>query len=111
MENFEVFAAKKAAVLQTLQELKGILDDLSAAGIDVADDLARLGSAVDSVQGDVLRIALLGAFSDGKTSVVAGLSARLPVSVTRIGAPVVPATPEPMRRAVLLPPLSKAGNG
>lgn len=77
MENFEVFDAKKAAVLQTLQELKGILDDLGAAGIDVADDLVRLRSAVDSVQGDVLRIALLGAFSDGKTSVVAGWLGRL----------------------------------
>ncbi|MDP9880291.1 GTPase SAR1 family protein [Variovorax boronicumulans] len=77
MENFEVFAAKKAAILQTLQELNGILDDLGAAGIDVADDLARLRSAVDSVQGDVLRIALLGAFSDGKTSVVAGWLGRL----------------------------------
>lgn len=77
MGNFEVFAAKKAAVLQTLQELNGILDDLGAADIDVADDLARLRSAVDSVQGDVLRIALLGAFSDGKTSVVAGWLGRL----------------------------------
>lgn len=77
MENFEVFDAKKAAVLHTLQELKGILDDLGAAGIDVADDLARLRSAVDSIQGDVLRIALLGAFSDGKTSVVAGWLGRL----------------------------------
>lgn len=77
MENFEVFAAKKAAVIQTLQELKEILDDLGTVGIDVADDLARLSSAVDSVKGDVLRIALLGAFSDGKTSVVAGWLGRL----------------------------------
>lgn len=77
MESFEVFAAKKAEVLQTLHELNGILDDLGAAGIDVADDLVRLRSAVDSVQGDVLRIALLGAFSDGKTSVVAGWLGRL----------------------------------
>ena len=77
MENFEIFAEKKAAVLQTLQELKEILDDLGAAGIDVADDLARLRSAVESAQGDVLRIALLGAFSDGKTSVVAGWLGRL----------------------------------
>lgn len=77
MESFEVFATKKSAVLQTLQELNGILDDLGAAGIDVADELARLRSAVDSVQSDVLRIALLGAFSDGKTSVVAGWLGRL----------------------------------
>lgn len=77
MENFEVFAAKKDAVLQTLQDLKGVLEELGAAGIDVADDLARLRSAVDSVHADVLRIALLGAFSDGKTSVVAGWLGRL----------------------------------
>lgn len=77
MESFEIFAEKKAGVLQTLQELSEILADLATAGIDVDDDLERLRSAMESIQGDVLRIALLGAFSDGKTSVVAGWLGRL----------------------------------
>lgn len=71
MDNFELFESNKTAVLKTLQELSGLLGELEGAGIDVSDDLARARSAVLSVESDVLRIALLGAFSDGKTSVVA----------------------------------------
>jgi len=39
--------------------------------IDVGDDLHKISSAIAAVESDVLRIALLGAFSDGKTSVIA----------------------------------------
>lgn len=71
MEPFEHFNAEKQAALGSLEALRGILSELSELGVDVAPDLAKIESAVSAVQSDVLRIALLGAFSDGKTSVVA----------------------------------------
>ncbi|WJD62077.1 dynamin family protein [Pseudomonas kurunegalensis] len=41
-------------------------------GLDVSQDIDKIKKAIGDVQSDALRIALLGAFSDGKTSVVAG---------------------------------------
>ena len=41
-------------------------------GVNVQDDLVKIASALKAIDSDVLRIALLGAFSDGKTSVIAG---------------------------------------
>ncbi|MBL0796338.1 dynamin family protein [Pseudomonas sp. B7] len=45
---------------------------LEALGLDVSQDIEKIRKAIGDVQSDALRIALLGAFSDGKTSVVAG---------------------------------------
>jgi len=48
-----------------------VLDELGEMGADVSSELQKIDSAVQAVESDVLRIALLGAFSDGKTSVIA----------------------------------------
>nr|WP_236676552.1 LeoA/HP0731 family dynamin-like GTPase [Pseudomonas sp. B7] len=45
---------------------------MEALGLDVSQDIEKIRKAIGDVQSDALRIALLGAFSDGKTSVVAG---------------------------------------
>lgn len=57
--------------MQRLQQLGDALRQLGDLGLDVRDDLVKLESAVNAVESDVLRIALMGAFSDGKTSVIA----------------------------------------
>jgi GTPase SAR1 family protein len=71
MEQFSQFNIEKQAAVSHLEQMTSILGEFSALGIDVHEDIAKIRSAIDSVNSDVLRIALLGAFSDGKTSVVA----------------------------------------
>lgn len=71
MEQFKQFNLEKQFALQNLTTLKGLLEQLSEIGFDIQKDHEKLESAIQSIESDVLRIALLGAFSDGKTSVIA----------------------------------------
>jgi len=71
MEQFTQFSIEKRTALDTLNRMAAVLGDLAALDIDTSADQAKLREAIAEVESDVLRIALLGAFSDGKTSVVA----------------------------------------
>ncbi|GCO99941.1 virulence associated protein [Escherichia coli] len=71
MEQFKQFSIEKQAVINSLLQLRGMLEMLGEMGINISDDLQKVTSAINSIESDVLRIALLGAFSDGKTSVIA----------------------------------------
>ncbi|MGL5600290.1 MAG: LeoA/HP0731 family dynamin-like GTPase [Silvania sp.] len=71
MEQFKQFSIEKQAAVASLLKLRGVLETLGEMEMDVSDDLQKISSAIASVESDVLRIALLGAFSDGKTSVIA----------------------------------------
>ena len=71
MEQFKQFNVEKQAAINTLGKLREILEELGGMDIDVQDDLNKIAGAISTIESDVLRIALLGAFSDGKTSVVA----------------------------------------
>jgi len=71
MEQFKQFNIEKQAAIDTLENLREVVVELGKVGIDVGDDLQKIASALQSVRSDVLRVALLGAFSDGKTSVIA----------------------------------------
>ncbi|MEJ2630301.1 MAG: dynamin family protein [Acidihalobacter sp.] len=71
MEAFEQFSSDKQATLDALAKLRELLGELGEVGIDVDGDIGKVSDAVESVQSDVLRIALLGAYSDGKTNVIA----------------------------------------
>lgn len=71
MEQFNQFNVEKQAALKGLEQLRAVLDELGGMGADVGSELHKIDSAVQAVESDVLRIALLGAFSDGKTSVIA----------------------------------------
>ncbi len=72
MESFKQFAIDKGDTLDRLGRLEGHIRQLGGLGLAVQDDLDKVAAAVKAVAGDVLRVALLGAFSDGKTSVIAG---------------------------------------
>lgn len=72
MEQFKQFNASKTGVIKSLDNLQKLVGALEALGLDVSQDIDKIKKAIGDVQSDVLRIALLGAFSDGKTSVVAG---------------------------------------
>lgn len=71
MEQFKQFNIEKQAAIDTLENLREVVVELGKVGIDVGEDLQKIASALQSVRSDVLRVALLGAFSDGKTSVIA----------------------------------------
>ncbi|WP_333495284.1 LeoA/HP0731 family dynamin-like GTPase [Kluyvera sp. CHPC 1.251] len=71
MEQFKQFSIEKQAAINSLLQLRGMLEALGEMEIDISDDLQKIASAITAVESDVLRIALLGAFSDGKTSVIA----------------------------------------
>ncbi|NMV37869.1 LeoA/HP0731 family dynamin-like GTPase [Ralstonia insidiosa] len=77
MEQFKQFNVEKQAAIEKLRQLQGILDGLGSMGLDVQHDLQKISAAMESIESDVLRIALLGAFSDGKTSVVAAWLGRI----------------------------------
>ncbi len=72
MEQFKQFNASKVDVITALNGLKTLVNQLTDMGLDVSQDIAKIEAAIGDVSEDVLRIALLGAFSDGKTSVIAG---------------------------------------
>lgn len=71
MEQFKQFSIEKQAAVDSLLKLRGVLEMLGEMEMDIDDDLQKISSAIASVESDILRIALLGAFSDGKTSVIA----------------------------------------
>ena len=71
MEQFKQFNIEKQVAVDALVRLRRILAELSDVGMDVHDDVQKVDDALQSIESDILRIALLGAFSDGKTSVVA----------------------------------------
>ena len=71
MEQFKQFSIEKQAAMDSLLQLRSMLETLGEMEIDIGDDLQKIASAITAVESDVLRIALLGAFSDGKTSVIA----------------------------------------
>jgi GTPase Era involved in 16S rRNA processing len=72
MEQFKQFNASKSEVIKSLDNLNTLVESLEKLGLDVYQDITKIKKAIGDVESDALRIALLGAFSDGKTSVVAG---------------------------------------
>ena len=72
MEQFKQYNLQKTDVISQLSQLKDLVVQLDEVGIDSADVIQKIENSIDNVKEDTLRIALLGAFSDGKTSVIAG---------------------------------------
>lgn len=77
MEQFKQFNIEKTLVVKKLTQLEGLLEDLSSLGMNVDDGFEKIKSALISIDSNVLKIALLGAFSDGKTSVIASWLGRV----------------------------------
>ena len=74
MEKFEV---KKQRLKEALSGLEQLLDEGQRLGLNLADAAQKLRSVVQSSEDETIRIVLLGSFSDGKTSAIAGLLGRL----------------------------------
>lgn len=72
MEKFESYSFEKKQLLGKITMLKERLFELKEMGVDVEDAFTKLDETVKSIDSDVISIVLVGSFSDGKTSVVAG---------------------------------------
>lgn len=60
MEQFKQFSIEKQAAINSLLQLRGMLEMLGEIGINISDDLQKVTSAINAIESDVLRIALLG---------------------------------------------------
>ena len=72
----ETYNFKKNAH-QYLGILRKILEDGEKMGMDLSPIFSKLDSVIKAINDDIIRIVLLGSFSDGKTSAIAGLLGRL----------------------------------
>ena len=66
------YLSQKNELILKISKAKEHLLQLSEFGIDVSETIKKLDSVSENIQRDALSIVLVGAFSDGKTSVVAG---------------------------------------
>lgn len=68
---------KKQRLKEALSGLEQLLDEGQRLGLDLTDAAQKFRSVVQSSEDETIRIVLLGSFSDGKTSAIAGLLGRL----------------------------------
>lgn len=62
----------QAKVINLLSKLEGFITQGQEFGLDVSIDIkAKLQNSLNTLQGDKLKIALIGGFSEGKTSIAA----------------------------------------
>ncbi len=66
------YLADKKELISKMIKVKEYFSQLGEFNIDVSEAIGKIDSAITSVENDMLSIVLVGAFSDGKTSVVAG---------------------------------------
>lgn len=72
MYNFGDYTNDKNTLIAKLERAKNDIVELQNMGIDVSCSLKKIDSAIKIVSNDKISVVLVGAFSDGKTSVVAG---------------------------------------
>lgn len=86
MENtLDTFKAQQVRALELLGKLQQFLGLGTEAGVTIDPALSsKLQTAIDSVSGEKLKVALIGGFSEGKTSIAAAWMERLDKSSMRI---------------------------
>lgn len=72
MYNFSDYVDKKNDLILKMNGAKSKIVELEDMGIDTSDAIKKIENAIDIVQEETISIVLVGAFSDGKTSVAAG---------------------------------------
>ncbi len=72
MYNFSDYLDKKSVLLQKMERTKAKITELEKMGFDISEPMSKINSAIKIVQSDRISVVLVGAFSDGKTSVAAG---------------------------------------
>ena len=72
MYSFNDYIDNKNELIMKMEGVKSKISELDAMGIEVSDAIKKIDSAITIVREDKISIVLVGAFSDGKTSVAAG---------------------------------------
>lgn len=72
MYNFEKYTSNKSELLANVETTKTKILELEGFGIDVSETICKIENAKTIIQNDKVSVVLVGAFSDGKTSVAAG---------------------------------------
>ncbi|AXA26811.1 LeoA/HP0731 family dynamin-like GTPase [Pseudomonas putida] len=81
----KTFKAQQADALSLLERLQGFLDQGAQAGVPIDGALSsKLRNAINSVSGEKLKVALIGGFSEGKTSIAAAWMEKLDKSSMKI---------------------------
>lgn len=78
MEKYDI---KKKHINYDFRNLEKLVEEGKKLGLDVQELADKIASVKHELQEDLVRIVLLGSFSDGKTSAVAGLLGRLEKSM------------------------------
>ncbi|AVD84937.1 labile enterotoxin output A [Pseudomonas sp. SWI6] len=86
MENtLKTFKAQQASALTLLDRLQDFLGQGAQAGIPIDPALiGKLQNAINSMSGEKLKVALIGGFSEGKTSIAAAWMEKLDKSSMKI---------------------------
>ncbi len=72
MENFKFYEVEKSKLLQKIKATKHDIYLLWELGFDCSEVAAKLETTLKALDSEIISIALVGAFSDGKTSTIAG---------------------------------------
>ncbi len=72
MYDFKQHTENKNELLARMDSTKAKIIELEEFGIDISESVQKIESAKEMVRNDKISIVLVGAFSDGKTSVAAG---------------------------------------
>lgn len=84
-DTLNIFNAQKTHVLELLQKLEAFLQQGTQVGVPVDPALSRkLQNAIANLTGEKLKVALIGGFSEGKTSIAAAWMERLDKSSMKI---------------------------
>lgn len=72
MYDFKNYIDDKSDLIQKMDVVEKKIQELDGMGIDISESIRKIESAKRIVQDDKISVVLVGAFSDGKTSVAAG---------------------------------------
>lgn len=72
MNNFGKYTENKTELIKSMELTALKVKELEKFGIDVSESIQKIENAKKIVQSDKVSVVLVGAFSDGKTSVIAG---------------------------------------
>ena len=60
-------------IIDRFNNLRAILEQWNLQGVELSSVLNKIDSVIDTIKENEISIALIGSFSDGKTSAIAGL--------------------------------------
>lgn len=72
MYDFNTYAGNKVRLIEDINGVIAKIKELESLNIETGEIVEKLNNAIKQVNSDKISIVLVGAFSDGKTSVVAG---------------------------------------